>query len=301
MTGFGQSDARRGTHAAVHAHQMPPQIFGSSSDELLPPPSGSSFYAAMRVLPASQRKAMFAIYGFCRAVDDVADGPGDRGPKLAELSRWRSQIDALFDGVSTEKVEALVEPVRMFDLRRDDFLSIIDGMEMDVIVDIDAPDRATLDLYCDRVACAVGRLCVRVFGMPEPFGSRLAHHLGRALQLTNILRDLDEDAQHKRLYLPRELLQVAGIAVTDPTAALAHPRLHEACTDLADIARAHFAEAIQLMSGWPLRIVRAPMLMAKVYQHVLEQLIARGWSAPRRRVRVPKSVMVWNVLRYGLV
>ncbi|HEY3180571.1 MAG TPA: presqualene diphosphate synthase HpnD [Casimicrobiaceae bacterium] len=276
-------------------------MFESRSNELLRPPSGSSFYAAMRVLPPRQRNAMFAVYGFCRAVDDIADKPGDRDTKLAELSRWRSRIDALFGGVASRSVEALVEPVRTFDLQRDDFLSIIDGMEMDVVADIDAPDIAALDLYCDRVACAVGRLCVRVFGMREPAGSRLAHHLGRALQLTNILRDLDEDAQQKRLYLPREMLLAAGIAATDPMAVLTHSRLHEACTDLADVARVHFTQAIQLMSAEPLRIVRAPMLMAKVYQHILEQLIARGWTAPRRRIRVPKSVVVWNVLRYGLV
>ena len=294
-----QSNALEGTRGT--ARPLRPQMFESRSNELLRPPSGSSFYAAMRVLPPKQRKAMFAVYGFCRAVDDIADKPGDRDTKLAELARWRSQIDALFGGVAPRPVEALVDPVRTFDLQRDDFLSIIDGMAMDATTDIDAPDLATLDVYCDRVASAVGRLCVRVFGMREPEGTRLAHHLGRALQLTNILRDLDEDAQLGRLYLPREMLVAAGIAATDPFAVLRHSRLHEACTEVAGIARAHFAESVQLMSSQPRRIVRAPMLMAKVYQHILDQLLARGWSAPRRRVHVAKRVLVWNVLRYGFV
>src|SRR5271156_2829633 len=117
----------------------------------------------MRILPRAQREAMFEIYSFCRAVDDIADDPA-----------------------------------------HGDFLAVIAGMEMDVIADIRAPDMATLDLYCDRVACAVGRLSVRVFGMDRAAGLALAHHLGRALQLTNILRDLDEDAALGRLYLPRE-------------------------------------------------------------------------------------------------
>ena len=117
----------------------------------------------------------------------------------------------------------MAQAVRTFDLQREDFIAVIDGMEMDVIADIRAPDRATLDLYCDRVACAVGRLSVRVFGMEREAGLALAHHLGRALQLTNILRDLDEDASLGRLYLPREALQAAGIEATDPAAVIAHP------------------------------------------------------------------------------
>jgi len=277
------------------------KLSDSDAHELLPRAAGSSFYAAMRVLRPPQRKAMFAIYGFCRAVDDIADGPGDRNTKLGELSRWRAQIDALFDGVREPAIQRLIDPVRQFDLRRQDFMSVIDGMEMDVVAEIDAPELATLDLYCDRVACAVGRICVRVFGMSEPSGDRLAHHLGRALQLTNILRDLDEDAQQKRLYLPRETLRAAGIAVTEPMAVLMHSRLPEACAKVADSARGHFAEATEVMSAEPLRTVRAPLLMAKIYQHVLDQLIARGWSAPRHRIHVPKSILVWNVLRYGLL
>ena len=188
--------------------------------------SGSSFYAAMRILPSSQRRAMFEIYRFCRAVDDIADGHGDRSARLAELARWRTDIDALYAGKPPRRVRALVEPVRAFDLQRDDFLSIIDGMEMDARADIRAPDLATLDLYCDRVACAVGRLSVRVFGMSAQGGAPLAFHLGRALQLTNILRDLDEDADRGRLYLPLEVLLAAGIGQTEPAKVFENP-FHE--------------------------------------------------------------------------
>jgi len=186
-------------------------IGATSSTETERSASGSSFYVAMRVLPREQRRAMFAIYAFCRAVDDVADGRGDRQARLTELALWRRDIAALFAGVTASRVRALSEPIRTFDLQREDFLSIIDGMEMDARADIRAPDFATLDLYCDRVACAVGRLSVRVFGMHGEEGASLAFHLGRALQLTNILRDLDEDAAKERLYLPREALLAAGI------------------------------------------------------------------------------------------
>ncbi|HVY58566.1 MAG TPA: squalene/phytoene synthase family protein, partial [Xanthobacteraceae bacterium] len=165
--------------------------------------SGSSFYTAMRILPRPQRDAMFEIYSFCRKVDDIADSEGPRAPRLAELEDWRRRIDAIFAGRPEPDTQGLARAVRDFDLARDDFLAVIDGMEMDVREDIRAPDSATLDLYCDRVASAVGRLSVRVFGMEPKAGVRLAHHLGRALQTTNILRDLDKDADMGRLYLPR--------------------------------------------------------------------------------------------------
>jgi squalene synthase HpnD len=169
--------------------------------------SGSSFYAAMRILPREQREAMFQIYSFCRKVDDIADSDGPRGERLAALQQWRDDIDALYQGDPPPRLRDYVTSVKKFDLQRADFLAIVDGMEMDVPQDIRAPDLATLDLYCDRVASAVGRLSVRVFGLPTDDGIALAHHLGRALQLTNILRDIDEDAAIGRLYLPREGLR----------------------------------------------------------------------------------------------
>ena len=129
--------------------------------------SGSSFYAAMRILPREQREAMFQIYSFCRQVDDIADSDGPRPERMAALQQWRDDINALYDGYPPARLLDYAPSVRNFDLRREDFLAIVDGMEMDVRQDIRAPDLATLDLYCDRVASAVGRLSVRVFGIPE--------------------------------------------------------------------------------------------------------------------------------------
>src|SRR6478736_6659875 len=185
--------------------------------------SGSSFYAAMRILPREQREAMFQIYSFCRQVDDIADSDGPRAERLAALQQWRDDIDALYRGEPPARLKDYVASVKSFGLKREDFLAIVDGMEMDVPADIRAPDMATLDLYCDRVASAVGRLSVRVFGLGEEDGIALAHHLGRALQLTNILRDIDEDAGLGRLYLPREGLLLAGITATDPRRVISDP------------------------------------------------------------------------------
>jgi len=166
--------------------------------------SGSSFYAGMRILPKAERSAMFAIYGFCRAVDDIVDEPGgEPAERKVELDAWRSDVEHLYAGEAPGKMGFLAADIRRFGLAKADFLAVIDGMQMDLDQDIRAPDAAMLDLYCDRVASAVGRLSVKVFGMDEAPGLELAHHLGRALQLTNILRDLDEDASIGRLYLPR--------------------------------------------------------------------------------------------------
>ena len=205
--------------------------------------SRSSFYNGMRILPRAQRNAMFEIYSFCRAVDDIADDPGPRDERSAALERWRSDLAALYGGLAQPHLLGLAEAIRNFDLAHGDFLAVIAGMEMDVVSDIRAPDTATLDLYCDRVACAVGRLSVRVFGLDRDAGLALAHHLGRALQLTNILRDLDEDAALGRLYLPREALRDAGIISTDPATVLANPMLGEACKTIVALAKAEFQQA----------------------------------------------------------
>ena len=263
--------------------------------------SGSSFYAAMRILPHEQREAMFQIYSFCRQVDDIADSEGPRPERLAALQRWREDIDALYQGHPPARLRDYVASVQRFGLLREDFLAIIDGMEMDVPQDIRAPDLATLDLYCDRVASAVGRLSVRVFGLAQDDGILLAHHLGRALQLTNILRDIDEDAAIGRLYLPREGLLHAGITNIEPLRVIADPALPKVCVPLVTRARAHFEKADEVMARNPRRVVRAPRIMSKYYRAILELLVARGFAAPRAPVRVNKIARLAILLRYALI
>jgi presqualene diphosphate synthase len=263
--------------------------------------SGSSFYAAMRILPREQREAMFQIYSFCRQVDDIADSDGPRPERLAALQRWRDDIDALYQGHPPTRLQVYVPSVRKFDLQREDFLAIVDGMEMDVPQDIRAPDLATLDLYCDRVASAVGRLSVRVFGLPRDDGILLAHHLGRALQLTNILRDIDEDAAIGRLYLPLEGLLHAGITSTDPLKVTSDPALPKACVALVARARAHFEKADEVMRRNRRSVVRAPRIMSKYYRAILELLVARGFALPRTPVRLSKTARIAIVVRYALI
>jgi presqualene diphosphate synthase len=273
----------------------------AASDTAAERAASSSFYNAMRILPRAQRQAMFEIYAFCRQVDDIADSSGARAVRRQQLDRWRADIDALYAGRPVARTQGLAAPVWDFALQQVDFRAIIDGMEMDVVVDIRAPDDETFDLYCDRVASAVGRLSVRVFGMEEREGLALAHHLGRALQLTNILRDLDEDAAVGRLYLPSQALRVAGIAATDPATVLLNPALGTACQILVERARAHFANADTIMTRSPRRLVRAPRIMAEAYRAILGSLVERGWSYPRRPIHIPRARLLWIIMRHAFV
>ncbi len=261
--------------------------------------SGSSFYRAMRILPAAQRDAMFQVYAFCRAVDDIADDGGSREERAAGLDRWRVDIDACYAGKPRASLVPLTEEIRKFGLKREDFHDMIDGMAMDAAEDICAPDDATLDLYCDRVASSAGRLSVRIFGMQEAPGIELAHHLGRALQLTNILRDIDEDADINRCYLSRELLEREGIPVIDPLTIAAHPALPGVCATLAERALAHFARADAIMDGAPRGQVKAPRIMSGAYRCILEAAMARGFAAPRAPLRKPRLRMMLIALRYA--
>jgi phytoene synthase len=261
----------------------------------------SSFYAAMRTMPQREREGMFAIYAFCRAVDDIADDQqGDRAARTAALNVWRTDLDRLYAGAETGLAAFLAEPMRAFQLERADFEAIIDGMQMDVDADIVAPDHATLDLYCDRVASAVGRLSVKVFGMERQPGLDLAHHLGRALQLTNILRDLDEDASIGRLYVSSDALAVAQLPLSDPRTVVADPRIDVAARQIACESKRHYEAADRVMKTAKGQL-KAPRLMGAAYGRILMHMLAEGWKPPRRRVSLTKGEKLWVLARYGLM
>ena len=273
-----------------------------TSEQLKLAVSGSSFYAGMRVLPKAEREAMFAIYGFCRIVDDIADDQqGDPASRGQQMQQWRRDIAALYAGGNPGQAAFLTGAVKQFDLAEADFVAVIDGMQMDLAGDIRWPPYATLDLYCDRVASAVGRLSVRVFGMEREPGLALAHHLGRALQLTNILRDIDEDAGIGRVYLPMEALEAAGIEPITPEALVNEPGLDTAARWLAAKAQQHFAEAHAILAAKPKGRLIAPKLMDVAYSRILEQLIAQGWKAPRQRVATNKALLAFNLLKLWLL
>ena len=264
--------------------------------------SGTSFYWGMRLLPAAKRKAMYAIYAFCREVDDVADGDAPVQAKLAELAGWRREVDALFAGrPSRPTTLALARPIARFDLPAGEFHAMIDGMEMDAAGMMRAPPMHELIRYCRCVAGAVGLLSIRVFGAAGAEVRRGALALGEALQLTNILRDLAEDAARGRLYLPRELLEQHHISGADPRRALHDPGLPRVCEVLAARARMRFAEAERHFGRGDRRALRPALVMMHVYRRTLDRLIARGWRQLEHPVRLARPERLWLALRYGLL
>jgi phytoene synthase len=263
--------------------------------------SGSSFYAGMRVLPKAEREAMFAIYGFCRLVDDIADDEqGTREERAVALESWRTDIASLYAGGNPGRAALIADAVRHFDLAQEDFVAVILGMAMDVDRDIRWPSMIELDLYCDRVASAVGRLSVRVFGMDREPGIELAYHLGRALQLTNILRDIDEDAAIGRVYLPAEAITAAGIEFTTPTKVVNDPRIDTAARRVAATAQEHYDRARAVLATRPRGHLLAPRLMEAVYAKILRETEKVGWQPPRTRVKMSKPELLWTVVRLSL-
>jgi presqualene diphosphate synthase len=265
--------------------------------------AGSSFFWAMRLLPARKRHAMFGVYAFCREVDDIADARDvESAERLRRLEAWRSEIDAIYRSRPVTAIgRVLFEPVHELGLEQEEFEAIIEGMRMDAAAAIRAPSMALLELYCRRVAVATGRLSVVIFGEPGNCGRVVADHLGRALQLTNILRDIDEDAAFGRLYLPYELLEAHGIAEREPASVVAHPALHPACLDLAHEAARSFAAADAALKGCDRRAMRPAVVMRQVYGQLLDGLLARGWIDRARDPAPGRMTKLWLALRHGLL
>ena len=244
--------------------------------------SGTSFMAGMRVLPRARREAIHALYAFCRIVDDIADGDASPAYKAAALDAWEEEIERLFTGrPATPLGRALVTPVARYALPREEFALVIDGMRMDVDGPVVAPDREQLAAYLRRVAGAVGMLSMRIFGAWRGAASqRFALALAEGLQLTNILRDVEEDARLGRLYLPADALAAGGVPA-DPGRVLGHPGLVEARAVTGAWARRRFDDACAEVAAHP-RLRLAPALfMMGPYERMLAQMEAAGFEGAR--------------------
>jgi len=221
--------------------------------------------------------------------------------KETRLGNWRGEIAHLYGGRPRNAVtRGLSNAVHVYGLRCHDFLTILDGAEMKAQTDIPAPSFAQLDRYCECVAVAVARLSVRIFGDETPAGERVAAEFGRALQLTNILRDLAEDAKRHRLYLPRELLHAHGIFATTPSWVLAHPALPDVCRDLAVLAERHYAAAVEAIAACPRWTMRPAAVMLGIHRTLLHELLVRGWRHIDNPVRIPAWHKFALVIRHGL-
>jgi phytoene synthase len=263
--------------------------------------SGSSFYYAFLILPEAKRRAIYALYAFCRVVDDCVDEPG--GEREAGLARWAAELDRAYAGVpETELGRELAETVARFPIPRGAFEDIVAGCRMDLATRRYATF-ADLRVYCERVASAVGLASIEIFGYDDPRTRDYAVELGLALQLTNILRDIAPDARRDRIYLPLEDLERFGVgeaellaAAEDPRASRS-PRLLELLAFEAERARSHYAAAARALPQRDRHAMRAAQIMGAVYRALLEEWARRGHPVAGPRVQLSKPRKLWIALR----
>ena len=261
--------------------------------------SKTSFGPGMRILSKPRREGMYAVYAFCREVDDIADEGGTREEKLAGLNAWRVEIDRLYAGnPQTPTGVALLEPVSAFNVPKQEFLLVLEGMEMDAEGPLVAPPLEALFAYTRRVAGAVGQLSMPIFGAPAGKASDdFAISLGDALQLTNILRDVEQDAGEGRLYLPRELLEKHRCPLT-PDAIATAEGLPAVRAELAAMARGKFAAAREALKSLDWRVLRPALLMMGVYERYLDKMTVRGWANGQPRVALSKMEKAAIAIRW---
>lgn len=265
----------------------------------------SNFYYSFLFLPPEQRDAVLEVYSFCHEVDELVDHPRPGNDPRTELDRWRRDIAALYDGGQVSaRAQRLAPHVEHFSLPRQAFLDILDGVEMD----LDRSRYATWDelhLYCRRVASAVGLLCIEIFGHRNPRSRDYAVELGVALQLTNILRDLDVDARRGRIYLPTEDLERFGVSEEEILAGRSSDRLRELMAFQCQRARSHFFRADNVLPREDRMALYAAEIMGRIYLRLLERIEERGFDVWTKRVtisRFRKALIAFSIwLKYKLL
>jgi phytoene synthase len=263
--------------------------------------SGTNFYYAFRILPEEKRRAIYALYAFCRTVDDCVDEAGGEGE--AGLARWLAEVHRAYAGrPETELGRELAETVARFPIPRGCFEDVVAGCRMDLTTRRYATF-ADLRVYCERVASAVGLASIEIFGYDDPRTREYAAQLGLALQLTNILRDVAADAERDRLYLPQEDLERFGVGEAELLAAARDPRaprpggLGALLAFERDRARSHYAAAAERLAPADRRSMLAAEIMGAIYRAVLEEWAARGMPVGGPRVGLGKPRKAWLALR----
>jgi len=255
--------------------------------------SGSSFYYSFLFLPEDRRRAITALYAFCREVDDVVDECSDPALARATLAWWRQELAAAFHGAPQHPVaRALAEIAPRFNLAEARLNEIIDGMQMDLDYNR-YPDFETLRQYCHRVAGVVGLLSAEIFGYQDRRTLDYAADLGLAFQLTNIIRDVGEDARRNRIYLPLDEIERHGVAVAD----IAHARETDNFRRLMEFqierALGHYREAFSKLPSADRHAQRAGIIMAAIYRTLLDEIRRDGCHVLTRRISLTPVRKLW--------
>lgn len=259
--------------------------------------SGTSFYYAFLFLPTEKRQAIHALYAFCREVDDVVDECEDPAVAVAKLSWWRQEVALLESGQPTHPVMIALKAVReRFDLPLEYFNEIIDGMAMDLEYSR-YPDFKSLSLYCYRVAGVVGLLSAEIFGVTDRKTLRYATELGTALQLTNIIRDVGEDARRGRIYIPVDELQQFNVPASDIMNARETPEFQALMAFQAERAQGYYTSALNTLPAADRSAQRPGLIMAAVYQTLLEEITNDGFQVLKQKTALPPLRKLWLALK----
>ncbi len=259
--------------------------------------SGSSFYYSFLFLPPERRRAITALYAFCREVDDAVDEPSDPAVARAKLAWWRDEVVRLFRGAPQHPVsQALAPAVRDFGVSESGLSEIMDGMEMD-LAQSRYLDYAGLRLYCHRVAGVVGTLAAGIFGYADPKTLDYAERLGIAFQLTNIIRDVGEDARKNRIYLPMDEMQRFGVTAADVLGGRETDAFRSLMEFQGERARRTYAEALALLPREDRRAQRPGLVMAAIYRALLDEIARDGYRVLRQRVALTPIRKLWIAWR----
>jgi len=255
--------------------------------------SGSSFYYSFMFLPPERRRAIVALYAFCREVDDVVDEVHDTGVAQAKLAWWRQEVARVFEGTPEHPVgKALLPVVRDYALPQEHFAAIIDGMAMD-LTQSRYLDFAGLELYCYRVAGVVGLMSAEIFGYTDPATRGYARDLGIAFQLTNICRDVGEDARRGRIYLPHEDLARFGVTAASLMRAEYTPAFRELMAFEAGRAQAWYERALAQLPPVDRKAQRTGLVMAAIYRTLLDEIARDGYLVLDRRTSLTPLRKLW--------
>ena len=259
--------------------------------------SGSSFYYSFRLLAAPRRQAITALYAYCREVDDVVDEVSDPAIARLKLAWWRNEVHAVYAGTPQHPVAlALRDVVPAYGLREGDLATVIDGMEMDLAQSryLDFP---ALELYCDRVAGVVGRMSAQIFGYGNPATLGYARDLGIAFQLTNIVRDVGEDARRGRIYLPQDDLARHGVTATSLLQGRPSGDFTALMAFEVERTRAWYGRALAQLPAEDRRAQRAGLAMAAIYRTLLDEIAADGYRVLDRRLALTPLRKLWIAWR----
>jgi phytoene synthase len=255
--------------------------------------SGSSFYYSFLFLEPARRQAITALYAFCREVDDVVDECPDPALARAKLGWWRDEVKALFAGRPTHPVtQALAVSLTGFSLPQEQLLEIIDGMEMD-LDQVRYADFKALHLYCYRVASVVGLLAAEIFGYTDRLTLKYAHDLGLAFQLTNIIRDVGEDARRGRIYLPQDDLSRFGVSEVDLLQANYTDNFRRLMEFQVERARATYGLAFAQLPAADRKAQRAGLIMAAIYRATLDEIVRDRFRVLDQRISLPPLRKLW--------